>query len=428
MSGDGDSPQGRRTLAAIVFTDVAGFSARVQDDEDRTLRLVKRDFDFMKKICGRAGGQVLKSTGDGLLMFFSSAVQAVTCALEIQRSFARAARKLPADQLLQHRIGIHLGDVFVDGADVMGDGVNIAARIQGEAEPGGICISQTVYDVVKNRVGVRTTYLGPRDLKNIREAVPVYSVLLAAQEKVPAEAAAVPGKRRRTLAWIGAGVVAAAALGVGAWFLFGPGGGGSPAQTPEAGNAQGPRGGATRPAKPDPEAERLALLKVYDFDGLVAWARRNPGLAKSLKGTDMAPHYEQMASLVKWVRKEIKTRTQERPLVLDLPKRAGGKGVERTEVWGTADGRFVFKRAGMVRKGTLADVKPPMLAIVMLDLINAAPDGAATRKRELREALMVFVRQYRFSGMLTFREILEARGLPMRPRPGRRPGAPGRPD
>ena len=158
---------GQRTLAAIIFTDTVGFSKLMSKDEERALRLVGRDLDRMKTVCGSFGGQVLKSTGDGLLMLFTSAVQAVACALEIQRDCQKQNLELPPTEQLQHRIGIHLGDVFQRGGDVMGDGVNIAARLQTQALPGGICLSKTVYDVVNNRLPFYVNDLGARKLKNI---------------------------------------------------------------------------------------------------------------------------------------------------------------------------------------------------------------------------------------------------------------------
>lgn len=171
---------GQRSLAAIIFTDVVSFSARMQTDEEATLVLLKRDFAAMREVCEQHQGSVLKTTGDGLLLYFSSAVQAVACALAMQRFFAAQAKNRPAAQNLTHRLGIHLGDVFVNDEDVMGDGVNIAARLQAEAEPGGICISQTVYDVVKNKLALHVTRLGPRELKNITQHIPIYKLLLEA--------------------------------------------------------------------------------------------------------------------------------------------------------------------------------------------------------------------------------------------------------
>src|SRR6202795_4472105 len=170
----------KRTLATIVFTDAVGFSERMSRDESGTLDLLREDFDRIRKFCARDGGKVIKSTGDGLLMYFSSAVGAVSCAVEIQTEHAR--RRTNEKDILEHRIGIHLGDVFVHDSDVMGDGVNIAARLQHEAEPGGICISQTVYDVVKNTLALKTTSLGPRELKNLSQKLTLYQVLLGADQ------------------------------------------------------------------------------------------------------------------------------------------------------------------------------------------------------------------------------------------------------
>ncbi len=175
--------QGHRTLAAIVFSDVVNYSGKMSHNEEHTLKLVQRDLELMTRLCEQYEGRVLKFTGDGLLMYFTSAVQAVACALEIQKTIAATAATMPESDRLQHRIGIHLGDVFVSPTDVMGDGVNIAARLQSEAEPGGICLSQIVYDVVKKRLALQATYLGPRELKHIQESIPIYQIVLAAQSK-----------------------------------------------------------------------------------------------------------------------------------------------------------------------------------------------------------------------------------------------------
>jgi class 3 adenylate cyclase len=170
------SLRGRRVLAAIVFTDVATSGKRMAIAERHTLALLHRDFQLMTELCQQFEGQVLKTLGDGMLMYFASAVQAVECAKTIQRALAEATvQRLPQD-VLSHRIGIHLGDVFFSETDVMGNGVNIAARLQAEAEPGGVCLSQTVYDVVKSCLNFKVDYLGLRRLKNLRDAVPVYQI------------------------------------------------------------------------------------------------------------------------------------------------------------------------------------------------------------------------------------------------------------
>src|SRR4051794_22516350 len=211
----------QRLLAAIVFTDVAGFSTRVEDDESVTLALLERDFVAMRLFAKAHSGTVIKSTGDGLMLYFTSAVEAVEWALKTQRHFTHQATVLPANDVLRHRIGIHLGDVFVSVGDVMGDGVNVAARVQAEARPGGICISQVVYDLVKNKVKLDVIRLEPRKLKNINQAVQMYHVLLEPPARQPAvlpavavTASAPPRSSSRSLVMIALLVVGIAAAGL----------------------------------------------------------------------------------------------------------------------------------------------------------------------------------------------------------------------
>lgn len=202
---------GQRMLAAVMFTDVVEFSRLVGEDEVRSLRLVQRDLRAIHEICGRFSGKVIKLTGDGCLAFFTSGVHAVECAQQIQRQFLEQAQYLPAKEVLRHRIGIHLGDVFVNNTDVLGDGVNIAARLQGEAPPGGICISQALYEVVRTRLSLHTQEVGPRRLKNIAEDVMIYQVVVGVQgmKKPPlpvAKAApAAPSARNLPSWWVWAG-------------------------------------------------------------------------------------------------------------------------------------------------------------------------------------------------------------------------------
>ncbi len=173
--------KGQRTLAAILFTDAVSFSAIMSEYEEHTLKLIDRDLKLMANICRQFEGRVLKSTGDGLLMYFATAIQAVGCATEVKKKLAKNSANLLYKDVLINRIRIHLRDVFFSENDVMGNGVNIAARLQAEAEPGGICISQTVYDVVKNNLSLQATFLGSKELKNIREAILIYQILLASQ-------------------------------------------------------------------------------------------------------------------------------------------------------------------------------------------------------------------------------------------------------
>ncbi len=172
--------EGQRLLAAIMVTDAVGFSTAMSVNEEQTLRLIDQDLTLIAKICHNFGGTVLKSTGDGLLMYFLSAVEAVACGLEMQRQLVELAQGLAPKRALDHRIGIHLGDIVVSDQDVMGNGVNITARLQTYAKPRGLCISQTIFDLVKARLSLCATFLGPLHLKNIHEPVPAYQLALQA--------------------------------------------------------------------------------------------------------------------------------------------------------------------------------------------------------------------------------------------------------
>lgn len=144
------------------------------------MALVRADFERMQALCAEHEGEVLNTLGDGLLLCFPSAAQAVLFALDVQREFGTRKKVLPAERALEHRIGVHLGDVFRQaGGDVAGDGVNIAARLQTKAPPGGICLSQTVYDTVKGKVPMRARFAGRETLKNIAEPIPVWQVSAA---------------------------------------------------------------------------------------------------------------------------------------------------------------------------------------------------------------------------------------------------------
>lgn len=164
------------TLAAIVFTDVVNSTPLMAANQKLMRELLKRDFHLMGEICQRYQGQVLKNLGDGLLMYFASAVKAVTCSIQIQKTIATEAATSPSGRVLIHRIGIHLGDVCLIGGDVLGLGVNIAARLQKEAAPGKICISQNVYDVVKDHLNLDVETLGEQQLKGVPYRITLYQI------------------------------------------------------------------------------------------------------------------------------------------------------------------------------------------------------------------------------------------------------------
>lgn len=169
-------PREARMLAAIVFTDVVGFSKLASQNEGRVYVALQRDMGVMTNLCRAHGGQVLNTMGDGMLLCFASAVDAMSCATEIQQTLYNQSHTLPASEVLHHRIGVHLGDVIMNGDNVFGDGVNVAARLQALAKPDAICFSATVYEIVKNKLRFDAKYLGPRQLKNLGEPVRVWQI------------------------------------------------------------------------------------------------------------------------------------------------------------------------------------------------------------------------------------------------------------
>jgi adenylate cyclase len=166
-----------RRLAAVMFTDVVGYSSLAQSDEQRALRLLEEKQEILRPVLEKYHGREVKSTGDGFLMEFESARDAALCAVEVQERI-RERNRAPAVTPLQVRIGIHVGDVERRGSDILGDTVNIAARIEPAAEPGGVCLSPQVYDQIKNKVDFDLERLGPRVLKGIREPLELYRIVM----------------------------------------------------------------------------------------------------------------------------------------------------------------------------------------------------------------------------------------------------------
>jgi class 3 adenylate cyclase len=402
-------PPSQRTLAAIVFTDVVGFSARMQRDEVGTLKLLQRDFAEMRRLSIEHEGSVLKTTGDGLLLTFSSAVHAVACALAMQRQFAAEAKEPAANGGLQHRIGIHLGDILMQDQDVMGDGVNIASRLQAEAEPGGICISQTVYDVVKNKLEMQVVSLGPRELKNISQAMPVYRILLEAQAlgasgsrppipgKPPAAAAAVPMSRRL---YIGAGYVVALILIFAAGVVINrrmnknapvvvaaaplptpasapvvapvPPPAPTPAAVPPAESASGitdeefQREVVRR--KESMQLLRTQYLDKYDFEGLVR-ALNEKGGKLNIPGTSqpMVNAAEEMVKMRDWLEYVLAHYSRQRPL---LVHDFSGDATKDVRVIIDPYKHLVFLENGTPKPHEWSELKPAVIGAIIVNALR----------------------------------------------------------
>jgi adenylate cyclase len=167
-------PGVKRKLAAILSAYVKGYSRLMAADEEGTLRTLnayRREIDAL--VAGH-DGRIVGSAGDSVLAEFASAVEAARCAVEIQEELAARNAELPKDRRLEFRIGINLGDVMVEGDDLFGDGVNVAARLQALAEPGGIYVSGGIYDQIKGKLPFGADFLGEQTVKNIVEPVRVY--------------------------------------------------------------------------------------------------------------------------------------------------------------------------------------------------------------------------------------------------------------
>ncbi|HVU18021.1 MAG TPA: adenylate/guanylate cyclase domain-containing protein [Candidatus Didemnitutus sp.] len=387
---------GQRLLAAIVFTDTVSFSARMQTDEVGTLAMLEKDFALMKATCEKYSGSVLKTTGDGLLLYFTSAVNAVTCAVKVQKVFAERKRSDPAADALTHRFGVHLGDVFMNNEDVMGDGVNIAARLQAQADPGGLCISGTVYDVVKNKISLEVEKLEGRELKNISEAITIYRVLLEAPKARlrPRAAAPAPAPKYtpppaaplftgRQKFLIALGVIAAAAL-IGGWLW-------SSYRRTQDEIAESARARADLDRRLE---QHVAEKSAEPVATIVPTAVKETDFAALLKqsGTPKAEadraHAEALGleqTLLDWSAGQMTRYTQNGALpVHSLP----GQPAHDTDVYLDANHQLSFAEASgrVVLQRTWDSLKPAEKAAIVVSLFREAPEKPPAAIRHAADA------------------------------------------
>jgi class 3 adenylate cyclase len=184
-----------RRLAAILAADVVGYSRLMGEDEAGTARAVREHRERARPIVADHGGRIVKTTGDGLLLEFSSVVAAVECAMAIQKLMVERNAGWPEEKRIVYRIGVNLGDVLIEGDDILGDGVNIAARLEGLCEPGGVLISGTAYDHVRGKIDAHFVDLGDKELKNIARPVRFYALNTGSEISPPALSAFEPGRK-----------------------------------------------------------------------------------------------------------------------------------------------------------------------------------------------------------------------------------------
>src|SRR4051812_6271186 len=178
----------QRKLAAIMFTDMVGYSALSQGDEKLAQELLEEHRRLLREVFSRFNGTEIKTIGDAFLVEFNSALEAAQCAIEIQRTLAKRNADIAHDRRIEVKIGIHIGDVVHRGGDVYGDGVNIASRIEPVAGPGGICVSMDVERQIRNALEARFEKLAPTELKNISVAMDLFRIVLPWERSSPTSA------------------------------------------------------------------------------------------------------------------------------------------------------------------------------------------------------------------------------------------------
>ena len=177
MAEESLSPQAlERKLATILSADVAEYSRLMAEDEEQTLRTFRGHAEIFQSLVVLHRGRIFNTAGDAILAEFGSAVEAVRCATEIQAALRTRNDQLRPSRQVRFRIGVNLGDVMIQGQDLLGDGVNVAARLQSAAEPGGICISGSVYDQIRNKLSLSFKSLGEKSFKNIPQTVRTFSI------------------------------------------------------------------------------------------------------------------------------------------------------------------------------------------------------------------------------------------------------------
>ncbi len=405
-----------RSLAAILFTDVVGFSKMTSQNEARVYVAVQRDMGIIQKLCRAHNGEVLNTMGDGMLMSFGSAVAAMTCALEIQRTLYVQAKSLPPQEVLHHRMGVHLGDIIRRGTNVFGEGVNIAARLQAKSKPDGICYSQNVHDVIKSKMKVEAKYTGPLMLKNIPDPVKIWEVP-PIREGGTVDIA-MPERRHSDIPGGAVGIraislffTASIILVIGGWGVVAminktkippTSGTGRPVtgftapdrtrrdtktvdskdpvqergQLNPGGSTPLPGQGTTPPAL-DATATVKPFLAKYDFDGAVT-ALGQQGLDKTPEGLALTQKIGSVKALWAWITDELSAASLERPLETHLQSPNGQ--MIPAKVYSAKEGIMVDAGSGPTANA-LTDFRPNSILIVASDLavkpLKAANPNAA---------------------------------------------------
>jgi len=264
-----------RKLATILSADVAEYSRLMAEDEEYTVRTLRAHRSVIDSLVSQHRGRVFNTAGDAVLVEFASTVEAVRCATEIQAALRTRNDQLPLARQVRFRLGINVGDVMVQGSDLLGDGVNIAARLQSAAKPGGICISGSVYDQIRNKLSLSFRSLGEQTFKNIPQPVRTFSITESAEQ------GALPTPRFiryriGALKWLAASSAMLIALALGYWIY----------SNSQRGVQDGLYAGPIcyGPARDDPARCYRAQAVLSDGKLTGRWPGRNPGVTVFLSG------------------------------------------------------------------------------------------------------------------------------------------------
>jgi class 3 adenylate cyclase len=274
-----DEPKGsssqivERKLSTILSADVAGYSRLMGEDEEQTLKTFRGHKKVFESLVAMHHGRIFNTAGDAILAEFTSVVAAVRCATDIQAALRTRNDQLAQDRQVKFRMGINLGDVLIQGDDLMGDGVNVAARLQTAAEPGGICISGSVHDQIVNKLSLSFQSLGEKSFKNIQMPVRTFSIT-EAEGRRALPSPKVAGPPRGAAKWIAGVIVALLAIGGGYWAYT----------VRERNNAPPATAAVAQPAQPAPEtAKSSAVAPIVQAPAATANAAPSAGAPLAMK-------------------------------------------------------------------------------------------------------------------------------------------------
>lgn len=395
-------------MASIMFTDVVGFSRHTAVDEERTYRALNRDFDIIYRLVAKHGGQVLNTMGDGMMIVFFTASACMRCALDIQSELHVQRISKPIDGVLQHRIGLHLGEIILNGKNTMGDGVNQAARIQSLARPDSIAMSKEFHGIAEKETTFTAKYLGPQRAKNIPENIHIWEIppIDDMLRQKAAEALFTPptsdsaqGATGRRGALLLVLVLVLLAIALTPIFLlksaneiaqkngrtFAPGksdkntairikeqfqniaANNEPAKetnTPESNNA--PQTSSGLSLTPDQIADIAAKTNMYDYAGVATELGSVIG-SNSSQGVTMIKKYESLVQFKSWLDAQVSSATEAAPISITI------EGAQ-ANVYSTNDG-VVISQNGQNTTKKLWDYKPATIEAIAESLSAKSADG-----------------------------------------------------